>query len=743
MLSTMWPATALNFTRHRDKEKTMNSTPFNQSRRRFMLSTAAVSGSFVLGLQVPGKARAAGNESSDINIWVQINADNTITIKYARAEMGQGSMTSAPQMVADEMDANWDDVHIEYVDVNEHFRMDRAWGSMVTVGSQTIRNSQEYLRNAGAAARAMLVAAAASEWGVDASEISVSNGVISHAASGRESGFGALAAAAAAQPVPENVSVKDPSDWHIIGQSFPRVDIPPSVDGSQIYGVDVELPGMVYAAMASSPVFGGTVRSFDASKAMTRKGVVDVFTIDGNAVVVVADNWWRANKALQEIEIDWDTNGNGDISSDDIMAQFKASLDAEDAAPLPDNQGDVEQALANAEQVIEAEYFTPFLSHSPMEPMGATVLISEDRVDIWASTQAPEGVAGEVVNALGVEETSVYAHRVQCGGGFGRRGGSSDYARAATLIAAELPVGTPVKLFWTREEDTQHDFYRPLAMYRLKGGVDADGNISGWQARIASGSILNQMRGAPLRGGVDFTAAEGFTRLPYRIPDQYQDFKLTPTHIPLGFWRTVGWSQTPFAREQFIDELAVAAGEDPYHFRLKHMAEDELSRDILEKVANAIGWDETPAAGIYRGIATTEPYGSYTAAAVELSVNDAGVINIHRIIQGINTGHMVNPDNVIAQLEGATVWALSAAMWGEITIDQGRVQQGNFHDYRLLRMAQMPVIETVLEATGGFWGGVGEPGQAPILPAFCNAIYAATGTRVRSLPLKHHGFTLA
>ena len=721
----------------------MKNSTINSSRRRFILTSATVGGGFALGLHLPGKAQMAADGGSDINIWVQISPDDLVTIKYARCEMGQGSMTSAPQLVADELDANWEQVNIEYVDVNEHIRMDRAWGAMVTVGSQTIRNSQEYLRNAGASARAMLVAAAADTWGVDAAEINVSNGIISHAGSGRESGFGAFAAAAAAQPVPPSVTLKDPADWHIIGQSFPRVDIPPSVDGSQVYGVDIELPGMVYASIRQCPVFGGTVRSFDASKARSRRGVIEVMSIDDNAVAVVADNWWRANKALQEIEIEWDSNGNGDVSSDDILATFKASLDAPEAALMPNNSGDADRALANAEQVLEAEYFTPFLSHSPMEPMGATVRINPERVDIWASTQAPEGLVSEVVNALGVEQENVYAHRVQAGGGFGRRGGSSDYARSAALIAAQLPEGTPVKLLWTREEDTQHDFYRPLAMYRLKGGLDSSGNISGWKARIASGSILNQMRGVPLRDGVDFTAAEGFTRLPYQIPDQFQDFKLTPTHVPLGFWRTVGWSQTPFAREQFIDELAGAAGEDPYHFRLKHMAEDELSRHILEKVADAIGWDEAPAAGIYRGIATTEPYGSYTAAAVELSVNDAGAIKIHRVIQGINTGHMVNPDNVTAQLEGATVWAISAAMWGEITLQEGQVQESNFHNYRLLRMAEMPVIETVLEATGGFWGGVGEPGQAPILPAFCNAIYAATGTRVRSLPLKHHGFSLA
>jgi len=719
--------------------------PLSLSRRHFVLTSAALTGGFAIGLNLPSKAQLAsrgGSANNSINLWVEIAADDTVTIKYARCEMGQGSMTSAPQIVADELDANWDQVHIEYVDVNQHIRMNKAWGDMVTVGSQTIRNSQEYLRQGGASARAMLVAAAADAWDVDAAEITVNNGVIRHAASGRESGFGAFAKAAAAQPVPKNVTLKDPADWHIIGQPHPRVDIPPSVDGSQVYGIDTDLPGMVYAAIQQCPVFGGSVISYDDRKARSRRGVIDVFTVDNNAVVVVADNWWRANKAVQEIEVNWDTAGNGDVSSASILTEFRANLDTPDAAALPNNSGDADSAMASADQVIEAEYFTPFLSHSPMEPMGATVKIDSDRVDIWASTQAPEGLVDEMVNTLDVAPESVYVHRVQAGGGFGRRGGSSDYARQAALVAAQLPQGTPVKLLWTREEDTQHDYYRPLAMYRCKAGLDSDGNIKGWKTRIASGSILGS-RGAPLRGGLDFLATEGFTRLPYQIADQYQDFKMTENHVPLGFWRTVGWSQTPFAREQFIDELAVAAGKDPYHFRLAHMAEDDLSRHILTQVANAIGWDQAPPVGHYRGIATTEPYGSYTAAAVELSVNDAGQIKIHRIIQGINTGHMVNPDNVSAQLEGSTVWALTAAMWGEITIENGRVKEGNFHDYPMLRMSQMPVVETVLHATGGFWGGVGEPGQAPILPAFCNAIYAATGTRVRSLPLQHHGFSFA
>ena len=719
-----------------------------QSRRKFLLSTAAVGGSFAIGLHLPtGKARAqaATPETGErINIWVEIATDDTVTLKYARAEMGQGSLTSAPQLVADELDADWSQVRVAYVDVNEHIRMDNAWGDMLTVGSRTIRNSQDYLRTAGATARAMLVTAAAELWDVSPDEITVERGVVRHAGSGQESGFGALAVAAAALPTPTSVPLKDPSDWHIIGQPIPRVDIPASVDGSQVYGIDIELPGMVHAAMAQCPVFGGRVRSFDAETALARRGVMDVFTIDdGWAIVVVADNWWRAQQALQVVQVDWDEQGNGAVDNASILATFRDSLDGSEAAALPNNRGDTAQALSDAAQVVEAEYSTPFLSHNTMEPIGATLRISDERVDLWASTQGPLSDAQAVAAALEMDLENVYVHRVQAGGGFGRRGGTGDYCRAVALIAKELPVNTPVKLLWSREEDTQHGFYRPLALYRLQAGLDEAGNITAWESRIASGSILNQMHDVPLRDGVDGPATEGFTHLPYAVPNQQQDFRLTPTHVPLGFWRTVGWSQTPFAREQFIDELAVAAGEDAYHFRLRHMPEDELSRHILEKAAEAADWDTAPAEGVFRGIATTEPYGSYTAAVVEISVSDDGAITIHRIIQAINSGYMVNPDNIRAQLEGSAVWAISAAMWGEINIEKGRVKEGNFHDYRVMRLMEISPLELVLAPTGGFWGGIGEPGQAPLIPALCNALYAATGKRIRSLPLRQHGYRLA
>ncbi|HTR00412.1 MAG TPA: molybdopterin cofactor-binding domain-containing protein [Candidatus Acidoferrum sp.] len=717
----------------------------NLSRRNFLFASAAVGGGLALGFALPvGKVDAATvNSAKRINIWVEVAPDNTVTIKYARSEMGQGSLTSAPQLVADELDANWDQVRIAYVDVHEHLLMNKAWGSMQTVGSQTIRNSQDYLRKAGATARAMLVAAAAQSWKVPASEITVQNGIVAHAASKKQSGFGALAALAATMPVPKDVTVKDPKNWHIIGQSMPRIDIPASVNGAQVYGVDVSLPGMVYAAIAQCPVFGGKARSFDAASARERRGVIDVFTIDGDtSVVVVADNWWRAKQALAEVQIEWDDNGNGKVDDASIRKFFRDGLAAKDADPLRNNKGDVDGALKGATKVLEAEYFTPYLSHSPMEPMGATVQIGADQVQVWASTQAADGLAGEVAGALQRKPEEIYVHRVQAGGGFGRRGGG-DYARQAALIAAKLPQGTPVKLLWTREEDTQHGMYRPLAMYKLQAGLDANNTIVGWRTRIASGSLMSQRIGAPLGKNGDAMATEGFSRLPYNVANQDHSYIERRTHIPIGFWRTVGWSQTPFAREQFIDELAQAAGEDPLQFRLRHMAQDELSRHILEVAANAADWKTPPAKGVFRGIATTEPYDSFTAAVVELSVNDAGVIRIHRIVQAINSGHVVNPNNVEAQLQGATVWALTAAMWGEIGIEQGRVKQSNFHDYRVLRLSEMPKVEVVLAPTGGFWGGVGEPGQAPLLPAFCNALAAATGKRYRTLPLRQYGLTLA
>ncbi len=724
----------------------MKNTSFKKARREFLVTSAGVGGGIALGFYMPSALaqKTGAAESADVNIWVAVNTDDTVVIKYARSEMGQGSMTSAPQLVAEELDADWKKVRIEYADTNQHIRMKRAWGDMTSVGSRTIRQSQDYLRKAGASARAMLVAAAANEWKVPPEEISVSNGVISHAASKRRTTFGKVAAAAAKLAPPKDVVLKDPKDWKIAGKSMRRIDIPASVNGTQRYGADTQLPGMLYAAVAQCPVFGGVAKSFDDSRVKSRRGIVKVMSVDdGKTVAVVADNWWRAKEALKDVPVDWDVGANGNVSSASILQFFKNGLEASEAAVLPNKKGDVDKSFAGAAKVIEAEYFTPYLAHSPMEPMGATVLIKDGRVDVWASSQSSEGTLASVAGALKVPPESVYAHKVQAGGGFGRRGGSQDFGRQAAFIAQQLPNGTPVKVLWTREEDTQHDFYRPLGMYKLKAGLDAAGNVVGWQTRIASGSLINQNANLPLKDGVDVQATEGFAEFPYEIPNQRHEYIQRRTHVPIGFWRTVGWSQTPFAREQFIDELAVAAGKDPYEFRRKLLENEKRPLGILEAVAKAAGWGKPLPKGVFRGIATTEPYGSFTSAVVELSVSDQGAIKIHRVVQAIDCGYVVNPDNIAAQLQGSTVFATTAAMWGEITLKDGRVEQGNFDAYRMMRMREMPKVEVVLAPTGGFWGGVGEPGQAPLIPALCNAIFAATGKRIRSLPLKNQGFTLA
>ncbi len=718
---------------------------FRQGRRDFLVQSSAIGGGLALGLHLPSAfaQKTGAAERTEVNVWVLVNSDDTVVIRYARSEMGQGSMTSAPQLVAEELDCDWNKVRIEYADTNEHVRRKRAWGNMGSVGSQTIRNSQDYLRKAGASARAMLIQAAANDWGVPAGECAAVKGVITHAASKRRTTYGKVAMAAAKLDAPKDVTLKDPKNWTIAGQSKQRIDIPASVNGTQRYGIDTQLPGMVYAAIAQCPVFGGKVKSFDDSRAKNARGIIKVLSVDENAVAVVANSWWRASQALKNVTIEWDVGASGNVSSASIMEFLRDGMKVADPAVLPNRKGDVEEALGKASKVLEAEYYTPYLAHAPMEPMGATVLIKDDRIDVWASTQNGESTLASVAGAAKVPPENVYFHKTQAGGGFGRRGGAADYARQAALIALELPKGTPVKLLWSREEDNTHDFYRPAALYKLKAGIDAAGMPVGWQTRIASGSLFAQLIGLPLRNGVDGAATEGFSEFPYEVPNQRHEYVQRRTHVPIGFWRTVGWSQTPFARECFLDELAHAAGKEPYAYRRELLKHDKRPLQILDAVAKAANWAKPLPKGVFRGIATTEPYGSFTSAVVELSVNRDGGIRLHRVVQAIDCGHVVNPDNIVAQIQGSTVWAVTAAFWGEITIKDGRAEQSNFDTYRLMRMNEMPKVEVVLAPTGGFWGGVGEPGQAPLIPALCNAIFAATGKRVRSLPLKNEGFKLA
>lgn len=713
----------------------------NTSRRNFLKGSAAISGGLALGFNFDVLAQGKAVQPvvvPEANAWVVVRPDNTIIIRYARAEMGQGSMTSAPMLVAEELEADWSKVKVEYARANDQVKRKRAWGDMAAVGSRTIRNSQEYLRKAGAGAREMLVTAAAARWNVPASECVAANSVITHTPSGRKLTYGQVALDAAKVEAPKDPKIKDPKDFKLVGKSIRRVDIPDIVTGKIRYGIDAQVPGMLYASVAACPVFGGKVKSVDESKIAGRRGIVKVLQL-GDFVAVVADNWWRANQALKELPIEWDVGTNGNATSASIMDFFRAGLTQPDIA-VARKGGDTDKAFAEGAKVVESEYFTPFLSHTTMEPMVCTALVKDGRVDVWTSSQNYEATLATAANTAGVPLENVEAHPMQLGGGLGRRG-AQDYTRQGVMIAKAME-GTAVKMVWSREEDTQHDFYRPASLVKMKGSVDAQGNITGLYSRISSPSIIATLLRLPLKGGIDPQAVTAYADQPYSIPNVSIEYALRNPHVPVGFWRTVGHSQNPFVRECFIDELAQAAGKDPYEFRRTMLKDSPRDLAILDATAKAANWGRPLPAGVFRGIAETEGYGSYTACVAEVSVNDKNELKIHRMVIGIDCGIQVNPDNIIAQVQGSAVHGLTAIIWGEITIKDGRVEQSNFHDYRMMMLKEMPKVEVVMAPTGGFWGGIGEPAQAAIPPALINAIAAATGKRIRSLPLKNHGMTL-
>ena len=716
-----------------------NAENVGMDRRHFLKVSGTASAGLSLGFFLPERALAA--DAPQLNVWVEIEPNNTIVIRYARAEMGQGSMTSAPMMIAEELEADWKKVRVEYATAHENLRTKRAYGDMASVGSRTIRHSQEYLRKAGATAREMLVTAAAQKWNVPASECKASLSKVTHAQSKRSLTYGQLAADAAKLEAPKNVQLKDPKTWTLIGKPIPRVDIPDIVLGKVNYGIDTQLPGMLHAAVAACPVFNGKVKSLDASKVENRRGIVKVLNM-GEFVAVVADNWWRAKEALREVAVDWDVGEHGTLSSAAIMAHLKAGM-AQTELAVARNDGNTVDALSKAAKVLEADYFTPYLAHATMEPMVCTAWLQGDKLEVWSSTQNPEATLAVSAAAAGVPQLNVKVHPVQLGGGLGRKS-PQDFTRQAVMIAKAM-AGKPVKMLWSREEEIQHGLYRPASLMRFKGGLSASGQVEALHIRVSAPSILATLLKLPLPRGVDGQAVASFNDHPYDIPNTLVDYAQRNTNVPVGFWRTVGHSQNPFGRECFIDELALAAGKDPVAFRLNMLPNIEKSkrdRSILEAVTKAAAWGSQLPNGVFRGVAETEGYGSWTACVCEVSVNAKNEVKIHRVVIGIDPGYAVNPDNIVAQFQGSVVHGLTAIFWGDNTIKEGRVEQSNFHDYRMMRLNEMPKVEVVIAPTGGFWGGVGEPAQAPLAPALVNAISAAMGKRIRSLPLKNHGLTL-
>jgi isoquinoline 1-oxidoreductase beta subunit len=709
------------------------SQPRTVNRREFLKASAAVGGGLALEFSVAGGAlaQAQAPAAAEVTHWIVVHPDDRVVIRVARSEMGQGSLTGLAQLVAEELDCDWNKVSAEFASPNEHIKRKRIWGSMSTGGSAGIRTSQEYLRKSGAQAREMLVTAAANTWSVPMTECSAEKGVITHGPTKRKVGYGLMATRASQLEPPKEVKLKDPKDWKIAGKPLHRLDIPDKVLGKPVYGVDVQLPNMLHASIVQSPVFLGKVKSVDSAEAEKMRGVKGIVKQEG-WVAVVADNWWRANKAAKALKIQWDEGANGAVSSDTIMAMFKEGLDAKDL-PTARKMGDTPAALASAAKVVEAEYSSPYLSHATMEPMTSTAWFKDDgTLEVWTSTQNGEASIAAASEAAGLPLEKCEVHKMMVGGGFGRRGAPQDYVRQSVAIAKQFP-GKPVKLIWSREEDMQHGFYRPASLVRMKAGLDAQGNMVAMHTVVACPSILALLRPEGIDKGIDFTAVRTFSDSPYTTPNQLVEYAMRNPHVPVGFWRAPGL-QNSFYRECFIDEVAHAAGKDPLEFRRAMLKPGDRNLLVLDAAAKAAGWGTPLPQGVHRGIAQSDGFGSNTAMVAEVSVNN-GEIKVHRVVFAIDSGYVVNPDACRAQAEGNVIYCLGQFYEGH-TIKDGRVAESNFHDFKIPHMNEMPKVETVLVPTGGFWGGHGEPGALNVAPSVCNAVFAATGKRIRSLPLK-------
>jgi isoquinoline 1-oxidoreductase beta subunit len=720
---------------------------FTLSRRGFLASAAATTGGLALGFPLGANAQQLNDLARpEINAWVVVQPDNTVVVRVAKIEMGQGTLTGLVQLVAEEMDADWDTVTWSYPTPGENVARERVWGSFGTFGSQGIRTSQEMVRQGGAAARAMLLQAAANRWGVDVGEISVARGVIT-GPGGETLTYGDVAEDAVEMDVPESVELKDPSEWTIAGKSLLRLDTADKTDGSQVYSIDFTTDGMVNAAIKQTPVQGGTIASLDSSTAEGMPGVMRVIQVDDSTVAVVADTWWRAKKALDALEIEWafpDENASFNSARYDEM--MTEGLEAEDTF-IGTDSGDVPSALDGAAQVVEATYSYPWQHHVTMEPMNATALVTDDSCTVWTSTQNAESDLAAASEASGFESQQCEIHRMNLGGGFGRRGASStDYTSLAVKVAKEMK-GTPVKVIWSREEDMIQGTYHPATKARLRGALDADGNLTGLHMRISGQSIFAGLMPFALDNGKDPLVFQGLQaegtegQLGYTIPNLLIDHAMRNPPLRPGFWRGVNNNQNSFYLESFIDELALAADRDPLEFRRALMQNHPKHLAVLNKVAEEIGWDDGAPEGRAFGLCQHMGYGSYVAAAAEVSVEDDNV-KIHRIVAATDPGHIVNPQQVEAQIEGSFAMGLSASMVSEITMENGRVQEENFDTYPILTMWDMPEVESHLVPSGDFWGGVGEPTIFVATPAVLNAVARLSGKRVRDLPIYRSGLRL-
>jgi isoquinoline 1-oxidoreductase beta subunit len=720
----------------------------NFSRRSFIVGTAAAAGGLAIGVRLPfgsgsAEAQSAAEAGAEVQAWVVVKPDDTCVIRIARSEMGQGTRTGLAQLVAEELECDWKKVATESITPGQNLARQRVWGEMGTGGSRGIRTSHDYVRRGGAAARMMLLQAAADEWKVPVTEVSVASGVITHAGSGRRTTYGKVAAAAAKLTPPDATSIvlKDPKDWKIAGQPMKRLDTAAKLNGSQVYAIDVKLPGMLHAAIKACPVFGGKLTSYDEAKISARPGVRGVVKVNDSTVAVVADTWWRAKSALEALPIVWDEGSDASQSSATIARHLEEGLTAKEAYAFR-KEGDAVTAIQGAAKRVEAEYSTPFLAHATMEPMNCTVRLSADRAECWVATQNSEASLAALSEQSGVPLTKCEVYRHDLGGGFGRRGGNQDYVRQAVNIAKRFP-GVPVKMIWSREEDMTHDFYRPISQCKLAAGIDEKGALVGLHVRISGQSINAFVNPALVANGEDARQLQGYSDKPgdaqlgYTVPSLLIEYAMRNTHVPVGPWRGVNTNQNAVYMECFLEEVARAAGADSLEFRRALMTKHPKHLAVLNAAAAKGGWGTPLPSGVHRGIAQFMGYGSYSAAVAEVSVTGDGKVKVHRMVLALDCGHAVNPDQIAAQVEGSVAYGLSAAFYGDCTVLNGRMTELNFDRYQLLRLAEMPKVETVIVPSYDFWGGVGEPTISVVTPAVLNAVFAATGKPVRSLPLKN------
>jgi isoquinoline 1-oxidoreductase beta subunit len=706
------------------------------SRRDFLKTSAIASSGLLTGVSLPMPAARAAGTLHTPNAWVHIADDNTITLITARSEMGQGVYTSLPMLLAEELGVDLATVKVAMAPPNaKAYGNALLGGTQLTGGSTSVRDGWNRLRIAGAQVREMLAGAAAARWKVSREQVKPGNGFVT-GPGGRKASFGELAAEAATMPVPEKPLLKDPKDFRIVGKRTRRLDSPAKVNGTARFGIDVKLPGMLYAALEQCPVIGGKVRSFDAGKARTLPGVVDVVQIP-DGVAVVASSWWRANQARKALVIDWDEGPMAALDHNVMLAGTRAALTT--GTPLViKKQGDPDAVIAASQRVVRREYVSQLLSHSPLEPMNFTAHYDNGRIHLVGPTQWQDAAQGAVAKAVGVKPENVTLETTFLGGGFGRRI-DLDYVIQAALISKA--VGKPVKLLWTREDDMTHDFYRPQAVHALAAALGTDGKPTAMTFRMASQSISGRVLGIP--GPVQDPLMVEAALAPYEIPASRHDVVKHDAGLRVGYWRSVSHLLNAFANESFIDELAKEAGKDPYEYRLSLLANQPRFANVLKIAASKAGWAQPLPAGRARGIALMEGYGTYIAQVAEISLDKDGAVKVHRVTVAADLGRMVNPDTVEAQIQSSVVFGMGAALMQEITLDKGRVQQTNFHQFPLVRMHEVPVIDITLVDSTEPPGGIGEPATAVVVPAISNAVAALTGKRLRKLPMTAEAIKMA